>query len=53
MEKGKPEYHLVNSNLATILNAARHEMNYWFEKEHFEVVTELDETIYAEVDLKK
>ena len=39
MEKGKPEYHLVNSNLASILNAAIHEMNYWFEKEQFEVVT--------------
>jgi len=25
----------------------------WFEKEHFEVVTELDETIYAEVDSEK
>jgi signal transduction histidine kinase len=53
MEKGKPEYHFVNSNLASILNASIHEMNYWFEKEHFEVVTELDETIYAEVDPEK
>lgn len=50
MEKGKPEYHFVNSNLASILNTSIQEMNYWFEKEHFEVVTELDETIYAEVD---
>jgi two-component system phosphate regulon sensor histidine kinase PhoR len=53
MEKGKPEYHLVNSNLATILNTARQEMNHWFEKEQFEVVTELDETIYAELDPEK
>jgi two-component system phosphate regulon sensor histidine kinase PhoR len=53
MEKGKPEYHFVNSNLASILNASIQEMNYWFEKEHFEVVTELDETIYAEVDPEK
>jgi signal transduction histidine kinase len=53
MEKGKPEYHFVNSNLASILNASIQEMNYWFDKEHFEVVTELDETIYAEVDPEK
>jgi signal transduction histidine kinase len=53
MEKGKPEYHFVNSNLASILNAAIHEMDYWFEKEQFEVVTELDENIYVEVDLEK
>jgi signal transduction histidine kinase len=53
MEKGKPEYHFVNSNLASILNASIYEMNYWFEKEHFEVVTEMDETIYAEVDPEK
>ena len=50
MEKGKPEYHFVNSNLASILNEAIHDMNYWFEKEQFNVVTELDENIYAEVD---
>ncbi len=53
MEKGKSEYHFVNSNLASILNAAIHEMNYWFEKEKFDVVTELDENIYAEVDPEK
>jgi signal transduction histidine kinase len=53
MEKGKPEYHFVNSNLASILNTSIQEMNYWFEKEHFEVITELDETIYAEVDPEK
>jgi len=53
MEKGKPEYHFVNSNMASILYASIQEMNYWFEKEHFEVITELDETIYAEVDPEK
>jgi len=53
MEKGKPEYHFIKSNLAFILNEAIHEVNYWFEKEHFEVVNELDETIYAEVDPEK
>jgi len=53
MEKGKPEYHFVKSNLASILNESIQEMNYWFEKEQFEVVTELDENIYAEVDPEK
>jgi signal transduction histidine kinase len=53
MEKGKPEYHFANSNLASILDEAIHEMNYWLEKEQFEVVTELDKTIYAEVDAEK
>jgi signal transduction histidine kinase len=53
MEKGKPEYHFVNSNLASILKSAMQEMNYWFEKENFEIVTELDEKINAEVDPEK
>ena len=53
MEKGKPEYHFVNSNLAYILKAAIDEMNYWFKKEQFDIVTELDEYIYAEVDSEK
>jgi signal transduction histidine kinase len=53
MEKGKPEYHFVNSNIASILKSAIQEMDYWLEKEGFDVVTELDETIYAEVDPEK
>ncbi len=53
MEKGKPEYHFVNSNLASILKVALHDMNYWFEKEKFDVVTELDENIFADVDPEK
>jgi signal transduction histidine kinase len=53
MEKGIPEYHLVNSNLASILNEAIHEMNYWFAKEGFDVVTELDDKIFANVDPEK
>ncbi len=40
MEKGKPEYHFVSSNLASIIKSAMQEMNYWFEKENFEIVTE-------------
>ena len=53
MEKGKPEYHFVNSNMASILKEAIQEMNYWFEKEQFDIVTELDENINAEVDPEK
>jgi signal transduction histidine kinase len=53
MEKGKPEYHFADSNLASLLNASINGMNYWFEKEQFDVVTELDENIYAEVDAEK
>jgi signal transduction histidine kinase len=53
MEKGKPEYHFVNSNLASILKAAIQEMNYWLENEKFDIVTELDENIPAEVDPEK
>lgn len=53
MEKGKPEYHFICSNLASIVKSAIHEMNYWFEKEEFVVVTELDENINAEIDPDK
>ncbi len=53
MENGKPEYHFVNTNLASIMNAAIHEMDYWFENEKFDVVTELDENIEAEIEPEK
>ena len=53
MEKGKPDYHFVNSNLAIILNSAIHEMDYWFENEKFDVVTDLDKNIDAEIDPEK
>jgi signal transduction histidine kinase len=53
MENGKPEYHFVNSNLASIMNAAIHEMDYWFVNEKFDIVTELDENIEAEIEPEK
>lgn len=53
MEKGKPEYHFANSNLAAILKSAIQEMNYWLEKENFEIVTEIDDGINADVDPDK
>jgi two-component system phosphate regulon sensor histidine kinase PhoR len=53
MEKGKSEYHFVDSNLSAILYNAINDLDYWFEKEKFEVVTDLDEDINAEVDPEK
>jgi two-component system phosphate regulon sensor histidine kinase PhoR len=53
MEKGKPEYHFVNSNLASIVKSAIQEINYWLEKEGFDVVTELDDKIFSDVDPEK
>ena len=53
MEKGIPGYHFVNSNLASIIKSAMQEMNYWLEKENFEIVSELDRNITAEVDPEK
>jgi signal transduction histidine kinase len=53
MEKGKPEYFFVNSNLASILKSAIQEMKYWLDKEGFDVVTELDDIIFARVDPEK
>ncbi len=53
LEKGKSEYRFVYTNLAVILNTAINELNYWFEKEKFDVVTEIDENLYAEVDAEK
>lgn len=53
LEKGKSEYHFVHANLATLVNTAIHEFDYWFEKEGFEVVAELDNQIVAKVDPEK
>ncbi len=53
MEDGKPEYHFEHSNLASLLNATISDMNYWFEEENFDIVSELDENISADVDPEK
>ncbi|MBE0674122.1 MAG: GHKL domain-containing protein [Bacteroidales bacterium] len=53
MEKGKPEYHIVRTNLASLVREAMNEMKYWFEREQFAVTTDLDEDIFAEVDTEK
>jgi len=52
-EKGKSEYHFVKSNLTSIIRSAIQEMSYWFEKENFEIVTDLEEEINLEVDPEK
>lgn len=53
LEKGKQKYHFVHSNLASIINEAKHEMDYWFENDKFNVNIELNENIYAKVDAEK
>lgn len=53
LEKGKTEYNFVESNLAFVMRSALQELSYWFEKERFEVVSELDDKIVAVVDPEK
>ncbi|MBW6535940.1 MAG: HAMP domain-containing histidine kinase [Mariniphaga sp.] len=53
LEKGKSDYQFVNSNLASLVTTAIQEFDYWFEKEGFEVVSELDNQIEAKVDPEK
>jgi len=53
MENGKPEYHFADSNLATILNAAIHDMNYWLEEKGFTVITEIDQDMCVKVNPEK
>jgi signal transduction histidine kinase len=53
LEKGKSEYNFVESNLAFVMHSALQELNYWFEKERFEVVSELDDKIVVVVDPEK
>jgi len=53
MEKGKPEYHFVSTNLASLVGEAMNEMRYWFDRERFAVTADLDEDIFADVDPEK
>ena len=53
MEKGKSEYHFINSNIAGVIKAAIQDMSYWFQKGKFEIITELDTNIEAEIDPEK
>ena len=53
MEKGKSDYRFIKTNLASIIKAAIGELDYWFQKEGFEVVAELDDQVSAKVDPEK
>ncbi|NQU87738.1 MAG: HAMP domain-containing histidine kinase [Mariniphaga sp.] len=53
MEKGKAEYRIVPVNLSELINSVIQEMNYWLEEKNFEVKTELDNTLIAEIDSEK
>lgn len=53
MEKAKQEYHLVESNLSEILQTAILDMNYWLEKNGFELKKEIETDIKAIVDPEK
>ncbi|MDO9579278.1 MAG: HAMP domain-containing sensor histidine kinase [Bacteroidales bacterium] len=53
MEKGKQEYHPVESRLSDILLAAIRDMNYWIEEKGFTLLTEIDRDIIIKVDPEK
>ena len=53
MEKGKPEYHFIKSNLASVLNSVIEDMKYWIKEEKFDLTTDIDENIYAIIDPDK
>jgi len=52
-EKGIPEYHFMSANLSEIVYQSIHEMDYWLEKEGFEVTAELDRSIEMRADPEK
>ncbi len=53
MEKGKPDYFFTETNLAALVNSALQEMDYWLDKENFEIKTQLDDSITMKVDPEK
>jgi signal transduction histidine kinase len=53
LEKGKQKYHFVRSKLASIIDEAINEMDYWFENDNFDITRELNENLYAKVDAEK
>ena len=53
MEKQSPEYHFVMTDLAYLINEALAEMSHWFSQEGFEITSELEENISADVDPEK
>lgn len=53
MEKSRQEYHLIDSNLSEILHTAVLDMNYWLEKEGFNINTQIEADIKVKVDPEK
>jgi signal transduction histidine kinase len=53
MEKGSPEYHFVTTDLALLIREAISEMSHWFSQEGFEITSELDSNLHADVDPEK
>ena len=53
MEKARQEYHPVESNLSEILQTAISDMNYWLEKEGFNMITEIEKDIKVKIDPEK
>jgi signal transduction histidine kinase len=53
MEKSGQEYHPVESNLSEILQTAISDMNYWLEKEGFNMITEIEKDIKVKIDPEK
>jgi signal transduction histidine kinase len=53
MEKESAEYYFVTTNLARVIKEALAEMSLWFSQEGFEITSELEENISANVDPEK
>jgi len=53
LEKGKQEYHFVETDLSALIKLVIHEMNYWFEEKQITVRTELEENIRLVIDEEK
>jgi two-component system phosphate regulon sensor histidine kinase PhoR len=53
MEKARQEYHQVESNLSEILQTAILDMNYWLEKNGFNLKSEIESDLKAVVDPEK
>jgi two-component system phosphate regulon sensor histidine kinase PhoR len=53
MEKGKQDYHFVETDLSALINLVIHEMNYWFEEKNIQVLSDLEEKINLEIDEEK
>ncbi|MRR21390.1 HAMP domain-containing histidine kinase [bacterium] len=53
MEKGRPEYHFVRSDLAAVVREATDEMRHWFDQDGFVITSELEPGLYADIDTEK